>query len=260
MYQLNLIHWQIYKLLNRFYPLKNQAKWDCSGFLCSVKTRKNLTKRIFVMLDLEYEWFKKQEFTNNDFIIMHHPLIFDSTDIQIKMLAKLKQIGVPILMLHTNFDFDPNGMNFEFAQIFNSFFINNEANHGCHVTLKKAMTLSEIVKLIQTKLQPMQIVYDEIYTKNKVKDIQIILGSGANELNNINFVIKNHHPIDLFITGDMKWHNWQKARDLNLAVIDCHHSTEKIFIKTICKVLKKFLKFNIQIIPVEVQLKLIYTA
>ncbi|WP_391591798.1 DUF34/Nif3 metal-binding family protein [[Mycoplasma] cavipharyngis] len=252
-----LTHWEIYKKLIKIFPLKLQADWDQSKFICHLKNRHQPCHRIFIMLDLEKSWFENQELTSNDLLIMHHPIVLSQTPTDQKMLQTLIKKRVPILMLHTNFDFHQNGMNFLMAQTFADSKLTYAQEHGYFVKLKKAMTVANIANLINEKHQCYQIVYDHYFKNQLIKNIQIILGSGASELDHYHQV-KKMHRLDLYITGDMKWHDWQKARHLNLAVIDCHHTTEKIFVNAIKNIIKTHCQSDATLVTVPTHLKLVY--
>ncbi|MDQ0514187.1 putative NIF3 family GTP cyclohydrolase 1 type 2 [Mycoplasmoides fastidiosum] len=252
-----LTNWVIYKNLIKIYPLHLQAEWDMSKFICPLKSRKQVCRRIFIMLDLEYDWFKKQKFSSTDLIIMHHPIIFSKTPTDLLMLRELKKSGTPLLFFHTNFDFNPIGMNFQMGQIFNSSKIIDYQEHGYFVQLQKRLTVKEIATEIDQKYQCTQLIYDQKFANQKIQNLQILLGSAASEIDFIN-KNRNQTKVELFITGDMKWHDWQKARHTNLAVIDCHHSTEKLFINVIYQILKDVVKPTAQIIKVKSSLQLVY--
>lgn len=181
-----------------------QAEWDRSGFSCAVSARKNQTKRIFVMLDLEYGWYKNQTLTRHDLIITHHPVLFAPTPLQTRMHEELKAIGAGLLSLHTNFDFHDRGMNVEFARIFAASQIVNRKSEGCFVALRAPMKLRTIVNLINSSLAPMQLVYDRFFQNRKFTGLVVVLGSGAGLMPTIFQPGDPAHQSVLYVTGDMK--------------------------------------------------------
>lgn len=70
------------------------------------------------MLDCEYDWFMGEKLGKGDFLIIHHPLIFDPTPKQQQILDLCRQKGIALLFFHTNFDFHPLGMNTSLLPLF----------------------------------------------------------------------------------------------------------------------------------------------
>lgn len=70
------------------------------------------------MLDCEYDWFMGEKLGKGDFLIIHHPLIFDLTPKQQQILDLCRQKGIALLFFHTNFDFHPLGMNTSLLPLF----------------------------------------------------------------------------------------------------------------------------------------------
>lgn len=83
--------------------------------------------------------------------------------------------------------------------------------------------------------------------QDKIKKIAIVNGSGADYIE----LAKNKH-CDCLITGDVKYHDAQRALELGIAVIDAgHFETEIFFVDLIAAYLKrefKNKKMNIEII------------
>lgn len=192
-------HYQLFRKLIQIYPLKLQADWDKSKFLCPKNSWKTTTKRVFIMLDCEYDWFMTQKFSKHDFLIMHHPLIFAPSIKQKLMLLQFRKLGVGLLFLHTNFDFHPQGMNSLLLPLFEP--KNVQFNdQGCYFENQQPISIQKIITKLKKYCHPQQLIHDPKFTNRLVQKIQILLGSGGSMIKEI----INDHPVDCYITGDLK--------------------------------------------------------
>ena len=74
--------------------------------------------------------------------------------------------------------------------------------------------------------------------KNKIiKNICIGAGSCCSMLKTC---LSNQ--VDCFLTGDVKWHNYLDGLNNNLIVVDINHTSERVFINYLIKIIKA--KFN----------------
>ena len=105
--------------------------------------------------------------------------------------------------------------------------------------LNKEITLEEYSKKIKSVLN-----IDKLKVRGnlnqKIKKIAICSGSGADFINNA-----NSQGADLYITGDVKFHEAQLAEELDLNLIDAgHFETEVIFKELVFDYLKNKFKEN----------------
>ena len=89
--------------------------------------------------------------------------------------------------------------------------------------LKQSMSLVDYVKYIKNKLNiPFLRYYG--FDDDKIKKVAVCSGSGADLIGKAKF-----SGADLYITGDVKYHEAQKAEQLGLNLVDAgHYGTEKI--------------------------------
>ncbi len=103
--------------------------------------------------------------------------------------------------------------------------------------LKQENTLEEVCHMIKNKLDIKEPVPFVGAAKNKIKTIGICTGSGMDLLQDA--IDKN---CQLFITGDVKYHDAHNAQQAGIALIDAKHfHTEKIFVDNMSDKLKKAL-------------------
>lgn len=126
----------------------------------------------------------------------------------------------------------------------------NTSGMGRAGFLDEAKTLKDVCKIIKERLQidePIMFTGDE---NQKIKKIALCTGSGAG-------LIKKayDHNCQLYITGDIKYHDAQLAQQLGIALIDAKHfHTEKIFAENISNQLRSIFQDKIKIIQSSVDL------
>lgn len=109
---------------------------------------------------------------------------------------------------------------------------------GRYCKTKKTCTLDDFLKLIPQKFDIDFARYGGEKNK-KINKLAICTGSGGSYINRLN-------NIDLFISGDISYHNAMTALEKDIAFIDIGHEQEKIFIPLIEKELST-LKGNLKL-------------
>ncbi|MCX7918994.1 MAG: Nif3-like dinuclear metal center hexameric protein [bacterium] len=81
--------------------------------------------------------------------------------------------------------------------------------------------------------------------QKRVQSIAVIAGSGMNYFD----TIKKHPGIDVFITGDIKYHQAREAESLNIALLDIgHYPAEMLYLPILRKKLATALSKDIELI------------
>ncbi len=90
--------------------------------------------------------------------------------------------------------------------------------------LADTLSLAEFIDKVKTNFDIAQLRYNGDEDK-QIKDVAIACGSGSDFIGKAKI-----NGADVFVTGDMKYHDWEKAINMGLAVIDAgHFDTEKHF-------------------------------
>ncbi|AZV47524.1 Nif3-like dinuclear metal center hexameric protein [Nautilia sp. PV-1] len=217
---------KIYDFLNEISPFELQEEWDNSGLL--VGSYENEIEKVYLTLDLDEEVIENAD--ENSLIIAHHPLIFKPlknvipTSFSTKLLIKLIQKNISFIAMHTNFDkthlnrfvaeeiLGLKGESFDFiyrAEVnkpFGEFAeeIRNRLNLTCLKTVKY---------------------------HNFIKTVSLTTGAGMSLLPYV--------KSDLFLTGDIKYHEAMDAKVRGVSLIDIgHYESEKFFADIMGKELK----------------------
>lgn len=169
-------------------------------------------------------------------IFAHHPLIFSplkslrSGDAIAEMtrLAFIHQVG--IYTAHTNFDqvqdgtADVLGTLLGLKQVTPVVPTQEGLGYGRVGELDPALTLQDLLTLIQTQLAPPDLIFSPTDDLQQIiKRVAVLGGSGASF---ISAVVKT--GAQAYLTSDCKFHQFQESRDRGLILIDAgHYATER---------------------------------
>lgn len=248
----------IINLIETIAPKKLAENWDNVGLLVGSGSQE--IKKIMVCLDVT-DWVVEEAIEKKvDLIVAHHPIIFSglkkvNTDSVLgRKIIKLIQNNISVYCAHTNYDITQNGLNDLLAQTlgFHEFAVievlQNDQGLGLGrlVKLKEKVTALEIVELVKSKLQLEHIRFAGDKNK-KIKTIALLNGSGNKFASNAKYA-----GADLFITGDLQYHEILDSVEMNMCIIDAgHYGTEKIMMENIALYLEeqcRKLNYEVEII------------
>lgn len=245
---------QLYSFLTKTFPLKFQEEWDESGIKQFNKSNQVINK-VAICLDPSLTNINQAIKSNVDLIISHHPIFTNNKEIKLnstdkKTLSLLKKHKISLISFHTNVDNNPIGLNYFLSKTlgFNNIKIKKNAEGSYASSNIQKIKFNDLLKKLKTKLNTYT--NKGISNGNKINQIALCSGSSFSVLKkSINSFGKN----TCLITGDIKWHDWVYANDLNLNLIDIGHDAEKFFIELIVKTIKvkiplsKIIKINTNI-------------
>ncbi len=245
---------KIIKLLEKKFPVEHAEEWDNVGLL--VGDHKKEIKKIQFSLDITEKVLKNAIKNKVDMIITHHPVIFRA----IKSVTSYSVLGknlmlaikndINIYCMHTNLDSTIGGLNdFVLSKLgaSNIKILTDDTNEfgiGRYFDLEKEASINEYVKLLKKKLGIKNLRFIGYDINKKIKRIGIINGSA------MSFWKKaKNFGVDLFITGDVSYHDALDAREAKLNVIDFgHYESEHFFYELILNELNgndlEFLIYN----------------
>lgn len=218
---------EIFTKLDTFSPFEIQEKWDNSGL--QIGSDHDEVSEIVLSLDLDDALI--DEAKEGTLFITHHPLIFGKlTDLNFdtypaNMIKKMMDKDLKLISMHTNFD--QTHLNAYVAEEILGLKLKSHENFVA--TASVDTTLDAISKKIKKDLNLEQLKI--VRCKEDIKTIALCTGSGASLMGDI--------KADLFLTGDIKYHDAMTAKSLNLSMIDIgHFESECFFSEVLYKELK----------------------
>lgn len=238
---------EIIEVLEKVAPSCYALEWDNVGLLVGRKDKE--VERILIALDATKDVIDKCIDEHIDLLITHHPLIFrgvkqvsDSDFIQRRILD-LARNDTAYYAMHTNFDVSKMGelvadllgikdrrvLDITYSDVFTS------RIEGCgrHGKLGSIYSLKEYAHQVKEQLYiDNVIVYGQL--DSLIESVAVLPGSGADCIGKALDL-----GVDLYITGDIKYHDAIDAMEQGLSIIDVgHYGGEKIFIPYMASYLK----------------------
>lgn len=246
-------------------PREMEEEWDNCGMQINMGNQE--VNRILVALEITKGVIAEAMMKDIDFIITHHPLLFNKIDvvdynaITGNYIIDLIKAGISVYSAHTTFDDAFGGNNEYLADILGLSRIRRIKNKrpamkgdvreyvvGRMGDFSEPITMEAACRLIEKALD----VKGELKTvgdSNKIiRTVGLCSGAGGDTMR---AAIKN--GCDLFITGDVRHHEAQIAIEKGICVIDAgHYGTEKIFAENFADKLRKNVGSAVQIIESEI--------
>lgn len=227
-------------------PRELEESWDNCGLQITID--KEDIQRVLVALEITGAVIKEAQDRNIDLIVTHHPLIFqpirnvDHHHVTGKYLVDLIQSNISVYAAHTTFDEASEGNNDYLAQLIGLREVRRlktasgreDYPAGRIGSLTTPCSLAEMAERLGNILHiagEMQVVGNP---DQVIKTVGLCTGAGSS-------VIKaaGWNQCDLFITGDVRYHDAQEAKESGLCLIDAgHYGTEKIFAENFVRQLK----------------------
>ncbi len=235
--------------LDRYAPFRYAASWDHCGL--QVGDPAAPVTRILVALDPGSLTLNEAEERQCQCLVTHHPLLLhplmavraDQIPGNLVIRALLK--GIHMIAAHTNLDVAKGGTNDHLGLMLSLQEMKplecdpateTEERYlgmGLVGSFAQAMSLEEAVAKIRTALGGIA-VRAVGSAEKRVQRVALCTGSGGSLLEQA-----LSSGSDLFITGDVKYHDAQKALEAGMALIDIgHFASEKIVVSPLAAFLR----------------------
>ena len=255
---------EVSDIIEAAVPAGLQESWDNSGLLIGFEDS-HVTK-ILTCLELNMDVVKEAVDMGADMVVTHHPVIFMGikslcdTNYQGKMLMELVRAGISVYSCHTPFDKVKGGNNDIIMDKFGLVSVKNlagddveqaqgmirkmdEADIGRIGRFREPVKFSRVIEMAASVLD--MSIRQLRAVGSLDRDITVVgtcTGAGADLLD-----MAAAAGCDLFITGDVKYHEAQHAQELGICLLDAgHYDTEKYFGAAMKALLEKELR-NVEI-------------
>ena len=218
--------------LERIAPKRLAEDWDNPGLLVGALNQD--VQKILVCLDVSDSVVKRAIEEDADMIVAHHPLIFKGlkkirTDLPLgARLQLLLKHDIAVAAAHTNLDIAVGGVNDVLAEAIglgklSTFIITSQQEDGTVESLGRIgslpapMTVEDFARQVRQAL-PTEHVRLVHAGPRPVRKVALCSGSGAEFIQKAAFM-----GADVYVTGDVKYHEAQSAVELGMHVIDAGH-------------------------------------
>jgi dinuclear metal center YbgI/SA1388 family protein len=230
-------------------PFRYKESWDQCGL--QVGDPQAAVKRVLVALDPSSGSLDEAVRKGCDCLVTHHPLLFRpissvrSDRFPGSVVAGALRAGVHLIAAHTNLDVARDGTNGHLARLLSLTAVEpleteaswlDESRYvglGRVGLLPRAVSLEELVSDTRKVLEvsAVRVVGDR---RGRVHRVALCTGSGGSLVEK---AIQSGS--DVFITGDVKYHEAQQAVEAGLAVVDVgHFASERIVVPVLAEYLR----------------------
>lgn len=230
---------ELIQIINSYAPRDLEEDWDNSGW--QINQGAPDVNRMLVCLEITHEVIEEAVSKEVDFILTHHPLIFgnldviDGNNITGNYIIRLIKSGKSVYSTHTSFDSAFGGINDDLAERVELQKIRKLHMHkpngepeeiiGRLGEYEKEKTLEDVCAIVKNALEINTKLFVIGDPSAKIRRVAVCGGAGGDAIPGL---INKH--CDLFITGEVKHHEAQMAKEGNLCVINAgHYATEKYF-------------------------------
>ncbi len=219
---------EVYKVLDKLSPFEMQASWDNSGLILGSYDQE--ISNVVLSIDVDEALLESVE--EGSLIITHHPLIFngvksmDFATYPSKLLAKMIEKKIANIAMHTNFDL--THLNAYVAEKVLGKAVLDRDEYVLYFDVEKSLEefSAEVAKAFGLTHIKSVVAHDRV-----IKRVALCTGSGASMIGEID--------ADLFLTGDIKYHDAMEAKVLGLSMIDIgHFESERFFGEILAENLK----------------------
>ena len=233
--------------LERIAPRHLAEDWDNTGLLIGSYAQK--VERILVALDVDDIVVAEAIERSADMIVAHHPAIFRGmkqlrTDLPLgRRLAALLTHGIAVAAAHTNLDITRGGVNDVLAARLGleklSSFITTEQADGSAESLGRIGTLPAPVAIddfahsVRERLGVSHVRLVRAADR-PVRRVAVVGGAGAEFIDTA-----VRRGADVYLTGDVKYHEAQRAAEQGMHLIDAgHFGTERPVLPVLADLLR----------------------
>lgn len=232
----------IHDWIDDYAPFRYAQSWDRCGLQAGDPAAS--VDRLLVALDPGATTIGEAQRHRCQCLVTHHPLIFKPLDAvradlyPANLVIRALLAGVNVIAAHTNLDVARGGTNEQLSKLLALQQVSplevdttwrSEARYagmGCVGSLPVKMRLGDLPGMFSRRLgiSGLRLVGD---LRRQVQKVALCTGSGGSLLERVVSA-----GVDVYITGDIKYHDAQRALEEGLALVDIgHFGSERIIVE-----------------------------
>lgn len=238
-------------ILNDIAPLSLQEEWDNSGMQIDCGGKE--VSRVLLALEVTGLVIDEAVREKCDMIVCHHPLLFVpvktiSPDFTVgDQIIRLIKAGISVYAAHTCFDKAPGGNNDYLMKAIGCSFPEELAGGIARIgRLDRPVTFDEFISDVNAACgyEGLKIQGED---DREITTVAVCTGGGGE------YVYEAFRSgADAFVSGDIKHHDAQAAKDLGICLIDAgHYGTEWQFLPNMAAQLHADERFSAELIKSE---------
>lgn len=217
----------IIKIMEEIAPPAMAEDWDNVGLMLGRRCK--AVKKLLLALDITGEVVQQAIAQKADMIITHHPLIFRGLkrvtdgEWQQELLLTLAEKGIAVYSAHTNLDCVSSGVNDVLAKKLHldSVDVLDSDNGLGRIGIVPACSLHELAAMVKKVLRADYVAVGD--AGKQVHKVAVCGGAGSDLIS-----LALLCGADTLVTGDIKYHEAQKAVFSGLNVIDAGHQPTEL--------------------------------
>lgn len=213
------------RIMDSWAPESDAETWDNVGL--QIDTPTTDIQSVAIALEINLDTLDILSKRCVDMIITHHPLIFspisaiDYSNWTHRVLQSLMNDGIGLYVAHTNLDKAVGGVTDALVE---------QYNVGVHRATDIAQGYGKILHLkepadLDDMMQTIPVLANVIPSNRSIEKIAFCGGSGKGFVHSV-----IQKKVDLYITGELGYHDIQMLRQQNIGVILLGHYQSEIFI------------------------------
>ena len=206
--------------IEKYASLDLMEPWDNSGW--QINLCHDYTNKVMVALSLTKESLEQAITNDCDLIITHHPLIFDRLNaIDDSVIIEAIRHNISVYSAHTNLDKTYGSTTDALAGVLGLKNLITVDDYIKISHLKDEVALEEFLDFVKLALDADRIKLINPSGVTTVKNIALCAGAGGSYIKKL-----REYDIDLYLTGDIKFHSALEVR--NFAAADIGHFDSEI--------------------------------
>ncbi len=247
---------KLVELLEEIAPPEAGADWDNSGIQIQIHSH---CRKVLVALEITHRVIDEAIAKEVDWIVTHHPLFFDNIksfnafcreDPVNEYALRCIRENINVYSTHIPFDNALGGNNEYLGKLLKLEDVHRPETVKENIpfvvgTLSRRQSLKEFVSLVKETLDlewsELQVVEGR---QEKIQKVGITTGGGSDF-----FTYALQENCEAFLTGELKYHDSLKAKELGLHMVGAgHYGTVKIFIKNMAEQLRQHVPASVMVV------------